>query len=470
MLKKNPILQLLIFLVSGAVLWLVQPPSGLGVHQWHLFVVFILTVAALIVNFLPMSVVMLISIMTCILTKIASVEESLSGFSSSVVWLVIMAFFIARAIIKSNLANRLAYYMIGYMGNSILGLSYSLVLTEFLLSPAIPSATARSGGIIFPIAKSMSDQFCNGDDSKKAEKIREFIMQTCFQSNVICSAMFLTAMAGNPLILQIAAKLGVKITWKLWAIGGIVPGITNLLIMPLFLQKLIKPSTETNSQVVILAKKSLVDMGRMGRDEFMVLGVFILLITMWIFGDYLDINATTTAIIGFLLLVISKVITWEDAISEKNAWNTFVWFSLFITLSNFLSSFGVTEWIGHSVQQFFIRLDPLFALPGCLIVFFYLHYLFASITVFATVMYSVFFFIVVSLKVNPFLAAMVLAYLANLSGGLSHYTISSAPIFFTGSKLSIRRWLSIGLLASFLNLLVWSTVGVTWWYMLGWIK
>jgi len=442
-------------------------PNGLVDKQWHLLTIFIFTIAALIFNFLPMGVIMLISIIITVVTGIITIEQSLSGFGSHVVWLVIMAFFIARAIIKSNLAKRIAYHMIQRMGTSILGLSYSLVLTEFLLSPAIPSAAARSGGIIFPIANSMSDQFSSKDNAG-VEKIREFIMQSCFQANVICSAMFLTAMAGNPLILQLAAKLNVELTWKLWALGGILPGLINLLIMPLFLYKVIKPNITDSKHITVLAKKALLDMGKMTKQEFLVLGVFALLIVMWIFGDYIAIKATTTAIIGFLILILSGAITWEDAIKEKNAWNTFIWFALFITLSNFLSDYSITEWIGSNVQTILVSMNSYVALPFCLITFFYLHYLFASITVYATVMYGVFFYILTRLNVAPFLAAMVLAYFANISGGLAHYTISSAPIFFTGSKSSTKRWWYICFLASLVNLFIWSTVGFTWWKILGW--
>lgn len=38
-------------------------------------------------------------------------------------------------------------------GKTTLGLTYSLVLGEAVLSPAIPSVAARAGGIFFPLAK-----------------------------------------------------------------------------------------------------------------------------------------------------------------------------------------------------------------------------------------------------------------------------------------------------------------------------
>ena len=243
------------FFLVGYVLWILPSPSGLNTIQWHLFVVFVMTVGALVVNLLPMAVVMLISITFCHLTNILTVSDSLSGFSSDSVWLVVMACFIARAIIKSQIANRITYYLTSIMGKSIIGISYSLVATEFILSPSIPSATARGGGVIFPIAKSIAEQFNTIEQANKSRKIGEFLMQTCFQANVICSAMFLTAMAGNPLICQFAFNMGVKLNWTTWALGAIIPGIINLSIMPLFLYYLILPKTTNNRNIVNLAKK-----------------------------------------------------------------------------------------------------------------------------------------------------------------------------------------------------------------------
>ena len=293
-------------------------------------------------------------------------------------------------------------------------------------------------------------------------------MQSCFQANVICSAMFLTAMAGNPLILQLAGQLNVKLTWFLWALGAILPGLINLLIMPLFLFKLIKPNISDCENLKKLAENHLHALGKVSKHEYLVMGVFCFLIILWILGDYLGITPATTAIIGFLILVLTRVITWEDALDEKNAWNTFIWFALFITLSNLLSGYGVTEWIGSNVQKMFISANIYVALPACLLIFFFLHYFFASITVYATVMYSVFFYILISLSVKPFIAAIVLAYFANISGGLAHYTTSSAPIFYVGSKLSTKRWCYLSLLTSLVNLFLWTTVGAAWWKILGW--
>lgn len=68
-------------------------------------------------------------------------------------WLIAIAYWLAGGFIKSGLGNRIAYSMVAAFGKTTLGLTYSLVLGEAVLSPAIPSVAARAGGIFFPLAK-----------------------------------------------------------------------------------------------------------------------------------------------------------------------------------------------------------------------------------------------------------------------------------------------------------------------------
>ncbi len=462
--KKISLIQVMFLLTVGILLWFIPTPADLSEAGWHLFVVFIIVILGIVTNCLPMGAMVLSGLVICTLTGIITIQQALNGFASHIVWLVITAFFIARAVIKSNFGKRVAYFLINKFGNSTLGLSYCLVLTEFLLSPAIPSAAARSGGIVFPVAKSISEQF----SPKNSNKVKEFLMQVCFQANVISSAMFLTAMAGNPLIVKIAANFGINIDWQMWAVGAIMPGIANLLLMPVVLYYIITPKVESMEHMAQLAKDALDKMGSITRNEIIVLITFISLITLWMLSKFCGIDATTTALMGFLILVFTGVITWDDVVSEKEAWKTFIWFSGFITLSEHLSNFGVTQWIGANISNIFEGHTPYITFPALLLVFFYLHYLFASATVYASVMYSTFFLILSSLSIPPLVIAMILAFFTNISACLTHYGISSAPIFFTNSGMSIGQWWKTGLIVSVMNIAIWSFVGGAWWKIIGW--
>ena len=462
--KATSLKRLAVLFILGFFLWLVPNPAGLEQQGWHLFIIFIIVIIGIVMDFLPMGVMMVISLTVCVLTNTLTLEQALYGFSSNIVWLITIAFFIARAVIKSNLARRVSCFLIYKFGNSLLGISYSLVLTEFLLAPIIPSAIARSGGIIFPIAKSISEQFASIEDNK----IRAFIMQVCFQGNVISSAMFLTAMAGNPLIVKIANSLDVEINWGTWALGAIIPGIINLLIMPIILYFTICPKAKSIPRISQLARTSLNEIGHVSRNEIIVSITFCGLILFWILGKLFGIDATTAALLGFLVLIITDVINWKDVVLERQAWKTFVWFGSFIALSEYLSTFGVTRWIGANISVVLADKDPFLAIIILMAVFFYMHYFFASITVYSSVMYSTFFLMLTTLQLPPLVAAMVLAFFANLSGCLTHYSISSAPIFFTESQLSIKSWWQIGFIMSIVNILIWSLIGGIWWQVLGW--
>ena len=88
-----------------------------------------------------------------------------------------------------------------------MGLAYSLVGVDLILAPATPSNTARAGGIMFPIIKSLSESFGSTPKDGTERKMGAFLIFTEFQGNLITAAMFLTAMAGNPIAQSLAERL-----------------------------------------------------------------------------------------------------------------------------------------------------------------------------------------------------------------------------------------------------------------------
>ncbi len=53
--------------------------------------------------------------------------------------------------------------------------------------------------------------------------------------------MFITAMAANPLAVNLAAAAGINISWGTWALAGLVPGLIALISVPLILYVLYPP-------------------------------------------------------------------------------------------------------------------------------------------------------------------------------------------------------------------------------------
>jgi len=133
----------------AAGIWFVPVRAGIDERAWHLFAIFVATILGLIVKPLPLGAVALLGITATAVTGTLSIDEALSGFGNRVIWLIVIAFFISRGFIKTGLGSRIAYLFMAAFGKRTLGLAYGLVATDLVLSPAIPSNTARAGAVIF---------------------------------------------------------------------------------------------------------------------------------------------------------------------------------------------------------------------------------------------------------------------------------------------------------------------------------
>lgn len=456
---------ILLLYVIGAALWITPTPEAISTQAWHCLHIFILTISGIIICPLPISLISLMGAMTAIVTKVLTFADVFSEFDSRIIWIIIFAFFIARAFLKTGLGHRLAYLFISKLGHKIIGLSYGLLFTECILAPLIPSVAARSGGIIYPITQSIITAYTEGE-SANAENLRKtgaYLVNICNHGGIICSAMFLTSMAGNPLAAELASRMGVQITWTTWALGAIVPGLICLLLLPWTLCILSPSGIKQSDKAPMLAKNELNKMGPMQTKEISMLIIFFMLISGWIFEQYIGIDPTSITILGVLTLILIGVLTWEDITKEKGAWDTMIWFAILLAFSSQLSRLGIMNWIASVIIASMSALQsPL--LIGVLLcaIYFYLHYFFASLTAHITVFYSLFLQLMIHASLPPLGSALILGYLSNLYGGLTHYGSGASPIFFGSGYQNIQQWWYVALIVCTLNLCIWLSISLLW--------
>jgi len=465
-LKWKKLVGLLIPVLIGLFIWISPRPEGVDPKAWQMLAIFVFTIAGVIAKPLPMGAITLIGITLCALTGTLTAAESLSGFSNGVVWLIVIAFFIARGFIKTGLGSRVAYSLMGLLGKSSLGLAYGVAATDLVLAPAIPSLTARAGGVMFPILKSLCSAF-GSEPHAHPRRMGSYLYQVAFQASVITSAMFLTAMAGNPLAADIAAKAGAEISWGTWALAAIVPGIAALLVMPLVLFWLYPPEVKQTPDAKKFAAKELKKMGPMSGKEWIMLLTFVVLITLWIIGDIVNVKAGTTALIGVVILLVTGVLEWDDIVKEKGAWNILIWFSALIMMANFLSKLGLTEWFSHWVVGHVEGLSWTVGFAIAAAIYFYAHYFFASNVAHIGAMYAPFLFLMTAMGTPPLFAALSLGFISNLFGGLTHYGCGPAPIFFGAGYVKIGQWWRLGFVMSVVNIIIWFGLGLIWWNIIG---
>lgn len=458
-------------LVAGGIL-LIPVPEGITPQSWRLLAIFAATITGSIVQPIPGAAIVLLGVTALAVFRVLPIRDALAGYADPVVWLVLAAFFISRGMIKTGLGRRIAFLFIKAIGRHSLGLSYALASTEMVLATVIPSTGARSGGIIFPIAKSLAEAY-ESRPGPTARRLGAFLMTSVYQCNVIVCAMFLTGQASNPIIAQFVQRVtrdqlgtGIELTYATWAMAAIVPGIVSLLLVPWILYKVAPPEIKHTPAASDLASTELKAMGPMKWSEWLMLLVFGLVAILWVTSKFHGIDYAVVALLGISVLLVTGVLDWEDLISEKSAWSVFIWYGGLIRMAEALGQTGITERFAAATASLTTGGRWWFALALLLLIYFYAHYAFASITAHVNAMFMPFLIVILAAGTPPFLAVLSLAYFSNLGASLTHYGTTPAPIYFGAGYTTQRTWWLLGLITSFVTIAVWSLVGFTWWKVL----
>jgi DASS family divalent anion:Na+ symporter len=454
-------------LLAGAAVWLIPAPPGVTAQAWGLLAVFVATIVGLMAKPLPMGAVALCAVVACAASGLLTVEEALDAFDHKTIWLIVLAFLISRGFIKTRLGERIAYLLMSLLGKKTLGLAYGLSATDLVLAPAMPSNTARAGGVVYPLVLAVSEAYGSKPDAPTRRRIGTFLMLNSFQATVITSAMFLTAMAANPLAQQFAADAGVPFTWTDWALAACVPGLLSLLVVPLVLYLLHPPEIRDTPAAAELARDKLRALGPMSAAEWVMLGVFFLLLGLWIFGPYLGMDATVAALVGLAVLLLSGALTWDDVLGERGAWDALVWFSALVMMADGLNRLGLIGWFSRGVGAQVAGVPWTVAFPVLVLIYYYSHYLFASNTAHVTAMYASFLAVALVAGAPPLLAALVLGFASNLFSSTTHYGTGPAAVFFGAGYVPVGTWWAVGAVISVVHLLIWGVVGALWWKAVG---
>lgn len=457
----------LIAVVIGLILWFLPAPTGLKPQAWHLLAIFAATIIGFILQPLPIGAIAFISLSIAGLTKTLTPAEALNGFGQAIMWLIVSAFLFALGFIKTGLGKRIAYKIMSAIGDSSLKLGYALVLSDLVIAPATPSNTARAGGIMYPIVRSLCSAF-GSEPGESSRKIGSYLMKTAFQGNTITSAMFLTSVAPNTLVAVLALQTAkVQISWGTWALAAVLPGLISLAIVPYLLYKIYPPEIDKTPEAKEIARKELEKMGPMSSGEKIVAGVFVLALVLWATGGITKINATIVAMLGVSIMLVGKAIDWKDILAEKGAWDTLIWMGGLISLASALTKYGVIAWFAKLIAGSLVGIPWTIALVILLLAYMYSHYAFASLSAHVTAMYAAFLAVAVGAGAPPFLAAMSLGVISALFGGITHYATGPAPIYFGAGYIPQGTWWKLGFIISLVNLVVFIGFGAFWWKLVG---
>lgn len=228
------------------------------------------------------------------------------------------------------------------------------------------------------------------------------------------------------------------------------------------------PEVRETPNAVSFAHAELEKLGPLTRPEKILLAVFAVVVSLWITTIWHGFDSTVIALSGIAILLVADVLAWRDLIDETHAWEVFIWYGGLVMMAAEIGKTPLPGLFASSVAGATGGLSWPLAIAVLGLVFFYAHYAFASITAHVMAMFVPFLLVTIAVGAPAGLTVLLLAYFANLSAGLTHYGTTPAPVYFGTGYVTQKRWWTVGLIASVLNIAIWAVVGSVWWKILGW--
>lgn len=457
---KQHHLQILVFII-GLVIWFLPTPEGLQTQAWHLFAIFITSIIAVILNAMPIFTSSIIALSAVVLTGTLTAEEAYSGFSKSFILLIIVAFLIARGVIKSGLGKRIAFLIIQKFGKSSLGLAYSIIAADMFVSPAFPSNTARSG-VLFPIVNALASDSNSKVADGTRKKLGSFLMMSSMAGLTLSSTLWLTAMAANPAGAKMASEFGVNITYGSWALAASVPVLVLFFLVPWVIYKIYPPEVKHTPQAPQIAKDALQKMGRVHKNEWIMAGTFIGMVFLWIMSGSWGLDKTAVAFLGLGILMLSNIFTMDDLKNEGGALGILIWFAILYSMSVYLDKLGFMGFVGNHISSMVDGYSWGIVYMMLTIGYVLIHYFFVSQTAQMLALFSVFLGVGIKAGVPPELMALMLLFATNFNAIITPQG-SSANVIYAGSGyIEAGEIYKVGGIITLVNTLVFLTVGTAW--------
>jgi L-tartrate/succinate antiporter len=472
---KN-LVKFIIIISIGVIMSLLPTPNGLSKDAWNYFSLFVSVFIALIIEPFPSAYIGLSGVVIACILKIGPLLTSsgnltsekvlvwgLSGFSNTTVWLIFVAFMFALGYEKTGLGKRISLILVSKMGKKTLGLGYAIALADLLLAPFMPSNTARSGGTIFPIVKNIPVIY-GSTPEKDPRKIGSYITWVALASTCVTSSMFYTGLATNVLAKSLIDNAGITApTWGQWFFYFLPVGLILFLLVPLITYLVYPPTLKISINIPDWAAKELKEMGKISKNEIVMALLAFLALFLWIFGTFFEINATVSALAVLCLMILFKILSWNDILTHKAAWNVFLWFGALVTLAGGLNNVGFLDWFAKSIISGISSYPPGVILVFLLLAFYFTHYLFASSTAHVTALLTL--FLVTGNKIpgiNFPLLTYLLLYSLGLMGILTPYATGPSPIWYGFGYIPSKTFWLLGALFGIIFIAVLILVGIPW--------
>ncbi len=450
-------------LVVLAVLLCIPTPDGMPPQAWRYFAIFVAMIVGMILEPIPATAISFIAMTVCVIgsnwvlfdaKELAdpsfhagkqALKWGLAGFSSTTVWLVFGAFIFALGYEATGLGRRIALIMVKFMGKRTLTLGYAIVIIDILLAPFTPSNTARTGGTVFPVVKNLPALFESYPNDPSSRRIGGYLMWMMVISTSLSSSMFITGAAPNILGVEFVSKIaGVHIGWMQWFLAFLPVGLILLVVAPWLSYILYKPGVTKSDEVSVWAVGALKEMGALTRKELTLIVLVLFSLCLWVFGTGF-IDATAVGLMAVSLMLILHVVAWKDITKYSSAWNTLVNLATLVVMASGLTRSGFIKWFADTMSHHLSSFSPSLTVVALVLVFYFSHYLFASLTAHTATMMPVILAVAMGLPGLPMAElSMLLVLSIGIMGVLTPYATGPGVIIYGCGYVKSKDYWRLG--------------------------
>jgi solute carrier family 13 (sodium-dependent dicarboxylate transporter), member 2/3/5 len=432
----------------------------LGVAAW--MIVWWITEAA------PIPITALLPLVLFPFLGVMKMNEAAAPYANPIIFLFMGGFMIALGLEKHRLHERIALNLIRITGTSGNGIILGFMIATGFISMWISNtATAM---MMLPIAMSVIDLL-----KTKSENNPE--TETKGERNFGIGLMLVIAYAAN--IGGVATIIGTppnvvfvgllnqfyqqKILFGKWMLVGVPLAILLMVTCYLVITRLVFPNNLKKvhgSEELI--KQKLNELGNIRKEEKLVLMVFLITSSLWIFQQPLNLllgkemlNDTNIAMMGGSLMFIVPsslkrfkfLLHWRD--TEKLSWGILILFGGGLCLAQGLSNAGIIQAVGATIAQQGNAFNWL--LFGLITASIFITELMSNVAL-VQIFIPVVFGIAINLGINPILLGMPVAIGASMA---FMFPVATPPnaIVFSGGQMKVKDMMKAGVIMNIFSVL-----------------
>ena len=355
-------------------------PLNLEIKALKVIVVGLFMISLWILEWIPMPVVALIPLFVFPIWNIESIQDISKHYSDPIIFLFMGGFFLALAIEKWNLHQRIALNILkktGGNGNQIL---LGFMISTFVISMWISNTATTM--MMFPIALSVLKVMSrNYDKSTLGNFSTAILLSIAYASNIGGLSTIIGTPPNTAYVGFMADHMNINISFFQWFLFCFPLAVLILIALYLAFTKWLFPNDiKANAKTDSFISSKLLDLGPWTKAEKRVFIVFICTATLWMTKDLIvnllsiPINDTIIAIMGAFALFclpsgmnpntnseikvdeeenvnhFNNILNWKD--TSKMAWGILLMFGGGLALAKAMENAGVMKMIGEGISNY----------------------------------------------------------------------------------------------------------------------